>query len=92
MLHNPLIPATTSVYWPLNTSSGNYFGPWEQRVGAASHLTNTDLQCKNITLAEDFSFIDQTLGKIQSIDLELLTRPAGHSFSKDGDSSVGGCS
>lgn len=37
MLHNPLIPATASVYRPLNTGAGNYLGPWEQRVCSSSH-------------------------------------------------------
>lgn len=38
MLHNSLIPATMSVYWPLNTGAGNYLGPWEQSVCSSSHL------------------------------------------------------
>lgn len=38
VLHNRLIPATTSVYRPLNTGAGNNLGPWKQRPGSSSHL------------------------------------------------------
>lgn len=66
------------VYWPLNAGAGNYFGPWEQRVcSLLQRLTKNE----NRTSTEDFSFICQTWWKNQSIDPELLTRPAGHRFS-----------